>query len=117
MATYVVILALYLGPLAASFFGNTYFPKTRGTQIVNVMTVTSPFMAAFQVPIYMDDLDTSRIKWKRATQGQPSFLTYPLKDLRHFAGYVTFTLLLNGFLFGMMVWMFNSRWRVSASSG
>ena len=117
MATYVVILALYLGPLAASFFGNTYFPKTRGTDIVNVATITSPFMAAFQVPIYMDDLDTSSIKWKRATQGQANLLTYPLKDLRHFAGYVTFTLLLNGFLFGMMVWMFNSRWRVSASSG
>ena len=65
MATYVVILLLYLVPLAASFFGNTYFPNTRGTQIVNVTTVASPFAAAFNVPIYMDDNEDGRKRWER----------------------------------------------------
>lgn len=118
MATYVVILLLYMAPLAASFFGNTYFPGTRGTEVVNVTTVASPFAAAFNVPIYMDVGDDGRTKWNRASRSERfQFMGYPLKDLRHFAGYVTFTVIFNGILFGLMIWMFHSRWRVSSSSG
>ncbi len=118
MATYIVILLLYMAPIAASFFGNTYFPETRGTEIVNSLTITSPFAAAFNVPIYMDDGDDGRKKWERASRSDRSqFMGYPLKDLRHFGGYVTFTLLINGVLFGLMIWMFHSRWRVSSSDG
>ena len=118
MATYVVILLLYMAPLATSFFGNTYFPKTRGTEIVNAMTIASPFAAAFNVPIYMDVGDDGQNKWNRASRSDRfQFMGYPLRDLRHFGGYVTFTVILNCILFGLMIWMFHSRWRVSASSG
>ncbi len=117
MVTYVVILALYLAPIATSFFGNTYFPGSRGTQIANISTITSPFVAAFQVPIYIDDVDNRKQKWVRATGGTNHFFRYPLRDLAHFAGYCTFTLLFNGILFAMMIWMFHSRWRVAASAG
>ncbi len=117
MATYVIILLLYVAPMAASFFANTYFPSTKGTQVVNTMTVTSPFAAAFNMPIYMDDLDTGRKNWVRATGLERQFMGYPIKDLRHFGGYVSFTLLLNLMLFGSMIWMFHSRWRVSTSTG
>jgi ABC-type transport system involved in multi-copper enzyme maturation permease subunit len=118
MATYIVILLLYLAPLAASFFGSTYFPKTRGTEIVNATTIASPFAAAFNVPIYMDVGDDGRKNWERAGRTERfQFMGYPLKDLRHFGGYVTFTVFLNGVLFGLMIWMFHSRWRVSTSTG
>ncbi len=117
MATYVIILLLYVAPLAASFFGNNYFPGTRGTEIVNTLTVTSPFAAAFEVPIYMDDLESGSEKWVPAQAGQLAFLGYPLADLRHFAGYVGFTITLNVILFSLMIWMFHSRWRVSSSAG
>jgi len=116
MATYTVILLLYVAPMAASFFGNTYFPKTKGTDVVNALTVSSPFSAAFNVPIYMDDFSDRNGGWKPAERGQASIFGYPLRDLEHFAGYVTFTLLLNAVLFGLMIWMFNSRWRVSTST-
>ena len=117
MATYVIILLLYLAPLAASFFGNTYFPNTRGTRIVNVATVASPFAAAFNVPIYMDHGEDGQRRWQRASRGERfQFMGYPLRDLQHFAGYVIFTLVLNSVLFALMIWMFHSRWRVSSSN-
>ncbi|MFT5300186.1 MAG: ABC-type transport system involved in multi-copper enzyme maturation permease subunit [Mariniblastus sp.] len=115
MATYTVILLLYVAPLAASFFGNTYFPRTRGTEIVDSLTVTSPFSAAFNVPIYMDDFTETTQGWQVAESGVANFFGYPLSDLRHFGGYVSFTILLNVVLFGLMIWMFNSRWRVAAA--
>ena len=111
MATYTVILLLYVAPLAGAFFGNEYFPGTKGTKIVSAMTVTSPFAAAFQIPIYMDDFDNDRLQqWTPAFEGQANFFGYPLADLAHFGGYVSFTLILNATLFLMMIWMFNSRW-------
>ncbi|MDG1874138.1 MAG: ABC transporter permease subunit [Mariniblastus sp.] len=116
MATYTVILLMYVAPLAAAFFGNEYFPGAKGTQVVSAMTVTSPFAAAFQVPIYMDDFDDVGQNWIPAVSGQAQIFGYPLDDLAHFGGYVTFTLTLNAILFGMMIWMFNSRWRVSNST-
>ena len=116
MATYTVILLMYVAPMAASFFGNTYFPSTRGTDIVNSVTVTSPFSAAFNVPIYMEDYSDEYGGWKPAERGEANIFGYPLRDLEHFAGYVAFTLLLNAVLFGLMIWMFNSRWRVSTTT-
>ena len=116
MATYTIILLMYVAPLAASFFGNEYFPQTRGAEIASAITVTSPFAAAFELPIYVDDFDIDGAAgWQRAKSGQSSLFGYPLKDLRHFGGYVLFTLTLNATLFGLMIWMFNSRWRVSSS--
>lgn len=114
MATYLVILLLYLAPLAASFFASTYFPESPNTPIVNATTITSPFAAAFNFPIYMDDISSDTFHWTR-DKGGPSILGYPLADLRHFGGYLMFSVLLNVVLLGLSIWMFNSRWRVSTS--
>ena len=116
MATYTIILLMYVAPLAASFFGNEYFPQTKGAEIASAMTITSPFAAAFEIPIYVDDFDLDgATAWEPARKGEASIFGYPLKDLKHFGGYVLFTLALNASLFGLMIWMFNSRWRVSSS--
>ena len=116
MATYTIILLMYVAPLAASFFGNEYFPQTKGAQIASAVTVTSPFAAAFELPIYVDDFDIDGAAgWQPAKSNEASIFGYPLKDLQHFGGYVLFTLTLNATLFGLMIWMFNSRWRVSSS--
>ena len=116
MATYTIIILMYVAPLAAAFFGNEYFPQTRGAEIASAVTITSPFAAAFELPIYVDDFDIDGAAgWKPATRGESAIFGYPLKDLKHFGGYVLFTLTLNATLFGLMIWMFNSRWRVSSS--
>ena len=82
---------------------------------MNAITVTSPFSAAFNVPIYMEDYSDLTGGWKPAERGEANIFGYPLRDLEHFGGYVLFTLLFNAVLFGMMIWMFNSRWRVSTT--
>ncbi|MDA7901936.1 ABC transporter permease, partial [bacterium] len=119
IATYFIILTLYLSPLACSFFGNTYFPDTRGTNIVNTMTITSPFAAAFNVPLYVEsDLTDETVGWDSNSRwaGDDSVFGYRLFDLLHFAGYCIFTIILDFLLFIGMLRMFNSRWRVSSSS-
>ena len=115
MVTYMAILTLYLVPLAADFFAQRYFPDAASTDYIHAATVTSPFAAAFEMPIYMDDISSESSRWTRAEPGKGLF-GYPWRDLRHFGGYLAFSLLLNGILFVSMIWMFHSRWRVSTSS-
>lgn len=117
MATYTVILMLYLVPVAASFFASEYFPQAPATPAIQASTIASPFAAAFEFPIYMDDLAADSSKWTRPDASDSQIFGYPLKDLRHFAGYVSFTFILNVILFVLMIWMFNARWRVSTSTG
>ena len=117
MATYTVILMLFLVPVAASFFASEYFPQAPATPAIQASTIASPFAAAFEFPIYMDDLAADSSKWTRPDASDSQIFGYPLKDLRHFAGYVSFTFILNVILFVLMIWMFNARWRVSTSTG
>jgi ABC-type transport system involved in multi-copper enzyme maturation permease subunit len=117
MVTYSVILLLYVAPLAAMFFGNTYYPATQATKVVNIISATSPFAAAHNLPLYVDDYaaDGSR-GWEPAGAGEVSFLSYPLEDLVHFGCYLLFAVLLNVGLFVTMILIFNSRWRISSNS-
>ncbi len=116
MATYSIILVLYVVPIAASFFATNYFANSPATPWVRYATITSPFAAAFNFPLYMEDFSDSGVKWQRAT-GAGQVFGYPLVELRHFGGYAIFTCCLNAVLLSAMIWMFNSRWRVSVSSG
>lgn len=113
IVTYSIILLLYLLPMAAEYFGETYFPDTRGTEVTTQMTIVSPFAAAVELPIDVDDgwtgFDaTSRFPGSRSDRFRDAMV--------HFASYVGFTIVFNGLLMGAMVWMFNSRWRVTSMS-
>jgi hypothetical protein len=55
------------------------------------------------------------IDWQPRLAGSSGFLKYRFEDLYHFGGYVGFTVLFNAVLLGLMIWMFNSRWRVSSA--
>ena len=117
MATYTVILMLFLVPVAACFFASEYFSQAPATPAIQASTIASPFAAAFEFPIYMDDLAAVSSKWTRPDASDSQIFGFALKDLRHFAGYVSFTFILNIILFVLMIWMFNARWRVSTSTG
>ncbi len=117
MATYVIILTLYVAPLAASFFATNYFPTAPATKYVQYSTISSPFGAAFNFPLYMDDFSEIGTDWQKAEETAVHFLGYPLQDMQHFGGYCLFTLLLNAILFGAMIWLFHARWRVSTATG
>jgi ABC-type transport system involved in multi-copper enzyme maturation permease subunit len=124
MTTYMVILVLYMMPLAGNYFAQEYLPNSTFRRVASAATVASPFAAAFNVPLYTsDELDRAGdsirrryAKWDRAEiSGTSQIMGYPLRDLQHLGGYVLFTVLFNALLFGLMIWRFNSRWRVSTS--
>ena len=118
MVTYSVIILLYVAPLAANFFAETYYPAAPATQVVETLSATSPFAAAHNLPLYVDNhsVEVGEQRWEPAKRGESSLFFYPLKDLKHFTCYVLFTVVLNVTLFAVMIYTFNSRWRISSSS-
>ena len=105
MTTYLIIIVLFCGPLAATFFAETFFPSHPATPVVKQVGMISPFATAFSVPLDIDTDDRSLDRF-----GQPR---EPQKDWSIFAGYVLLTIAQNGALLATMVWLFNTRWRVA----
>ena len=67
--------------------------------------MTSPFAAAFSVPLKKDPLNGS-------SMDEDTFRLFP-SSWTLFGGYLGTTLLLNAILSVLMIWLFNMRWRVS----
>jgi len=107
IATYSVILILYMVPLAIAVFVNQYYAGSVDTEMAKAITITSPFAANLLIPLEIDSLNSLSSGFAQ------QFSKIDLRAYWHFSAYVLFTLLLNGVLLGVMVWMFNSRWRVS----
>ncbi|MFO0819405.1 MAG: ABC transporter permease [Pirellulales bacterium] len=69
-----------------------------------MLGVASPFSTAFEVPLKADPLTRDDIT------------VAPKGDWLIFGGHLAFTLLLNGGLLLVMIWLFRSRWRVSGDA-
>ncbi len=115
MTSYSIICLLFFVPLATSFFANTFFASHPATKYVNMATVASPFAAAERVPLILDDTrnDDGAGRFSEPNEGEVSILGTRGADWVHFVGYLAFVLLLNGIVFLLMIWLFNTRWRVS----
>ena len=111
IATYSIILLLYLLPVAANYFGQTYFPATRGTEIASQLTIVSPFATAVDLPIAAGS-GWTRFDATTSLSGVDSASFW--RSMINFGWYAGFTLALNCLLMGGMIWMFNSRWRVES---
>ena len=72
--------------------------RTRNIQRVRAMGMTSPFSAAFAVPLTVE-------AGGEILEHRGNWLIY--------FGYIAFSLLLVCTLLGLMVWMFHTRWRVA----
>jgi ABC-type transport system involved in multi-copper enzyme maturation permease subunit len=123
MTTYFAIMVLYCVPVAVNFFTDTFYRDTLTEQrvkedpsladapwripltpqrVVKSLGFTSPFVAAFSTPLEM------------TTPGEePTDSRVAKNNWWLFAAYVSFTLALNAALLGIMIWLFNTRWRVS----
>ena len=93
---------LFFAPVAATFFADTFFQDDPGTKIVKATGFTSPFSATFNVPLDVEQKATADLNNKT-----------PIGDWPLVAAYGSFTVGLNIVLLGMMMWLFNTRWRVS----
>jgi ABC-type transport system involved in multi-copper enzyme maturation permease subunit len=101
MSTYLLISMLFFLPVAVQFFSQQFFPNHEMTPYVQWLGVLSPFSATFNVPIDMDTVTTRDIDY--VVPGSWWLVS----------GYLLWTLVMNGGLLSLMMWLFNSRWRVS----
>ncbi len=96
MATYLIIMTLFLGPVAADRFVDYFVPTSPAAELVGWTEMFSPFAAVFNLPLSVSD--------------QPN--AAPV-DVRVFWGYLAFVVLYNGALLLSTMWLFQVRWRVS----
>jgi ABC-type transport system involved in multi-copper enzyme maturation permease subunit len=106
MTTYMVLILLFCAPLAIDYFAQNFFPQTSASEAIAQLGLISPFSSSFSVPLYVDRIDVGF--------GQASTSSAPLQQSWGLYGlYVAFTVTLNALLLGLMIWLFNARWRVS----
>ena len=79
------------------------FPDREAAKWIEDAGFTSPFAAAFAVP-----LDIGASASSTGSSGADAIGNWPL-----FFAYVAFCLGLNGGLLLTMIWLFNTRWRVA----
>ena len=96
VATYLIILALFLGPVAAQVFADTFLAGSPAVGIVQLTSIGSPFAAVFNLPLQISE----------APNLAPGVVQI-------FWGYLGFTLVYNLALLLAMIWLFKARWRVS----
>lgn len=125
MTAYLLIMILFCAPLPLTFFVKVFVdpvaqiadeagsaatrtttrdPDSIGNWIQNV-GISSPFAAAFAVPLSQDDPLSSSGSDNLDPLFPPSWLFV--------AGYFAWSFLLISILSALMIWLFNTRWRVS----
>ncbi|MCA9237413.1 MAG: ABC transporter permease subunit, partial [Planctomycetales bacterium] len=96
MATYMITTVLFMAPVAADVFVRAFVPDSPAAPVVEALQVTSPFSAAFNLPLETD---------------KGGNLAYA--HVMVFWGHLAFYLLYNGGLLAVVTWLFQARWRVS----
>lgn len=97
MTAYLAIIVLFALPLAVDLFARMFFPNDPATDIIRQSTITSPFSAAFALPLTLEGLDES----VQIAANWPVFF-----------GFLGFYVLLDAALMWVVLWLFNVRWRV-----
>ena len=101
MSTYLIIIVLFCLPLAMRFFSETFSSDPDFIFMTQQLGMTSPFAAAFWVPLW--DLPVALVEE-----------TTPPGNWWGVVGYMGFTGILNLCLLYVMIWLFNTRWRVAS---
>ncbi len=96
LATYLIIITLFLVPLAAERFVDFFVKTTDAREVVQFAGITSPFAAVFNLPLEVSSLP------------QPRAVSLPV-----FWGHLFFVVVYNTVLLLAVMWLFQVRWRVS----
>jgi hypothetical protein len=94
MTAYLLVIVLFMGPVAASAFADTFFPSSNVRDWVAQLSFTSPFAAALSVPLTID--------------GRQFGGRWPI-----YQNYLLFTVIFDAVLLATMTWLFHIRWRVA----
>src|SRR3954451_1345599 len=103
IATYLVIVVMYMGPIFVKFFAETFFKGTTQAAVAEKIGVISPFSATFSLPLNIAEDES------RAAGTAPP----PTSDLRVFFGFVAWSILYTTALVLAMMRLFQMRWRVA----
>jgi hypothetical protein len=96
MCSYLVLATIFLVPIAARVFTETFAAGSRASDVVSFFESLSPFAAAFNLPLSIDgETNAARI------------------NVYIFFGFILFTLVYNSALLLGMIQLFKVRWRVS----
>jgi len=96
MVTYLIIITLFLGPVAADLFVNSFLADSNVVEVMQYAEYSSPFAAIFNLPLTIEN----------APPSAPAVTSV-------FWGHLGFSVVYNvGLLLGTM-WLFQMRWRVS----
>ena len=96
MATYLITTTLFMAPVAADVFVRAFTPGSGAAPVVETLQATSPFSAAFNLPLETE-------KGGNLATANPVV----------FWGFLAFYLLYNTGLLATVTWLFQARWRVS----
>lgn len=99
IASYLMIITLFLAPLAGRYFAETFYRGTAAADVVSAACAVSPYAAVFALPLDVDpDAQTPE-----QVVGEPLL----------FAAHVVWSLVYNAVLLGLLMWLFQTRWRVA----
>jgi ABC-type transport system involved in multi-copper enzyme maturation permease subunit len=94
MTSYLMIMLLYAAPLVVEWLARLLYPGAGATELIGKLTFTSPFAAAYALPLKIGD-SAIPANWSV------------------FFGYMALYGILNLGLLFSIVELFNARWRVS----
>ncbi|MEX2559232.1 MAG: ABC transporter permease subunit [Pirellulales bacterium] len=97
MTAYLVVVLLFLAPVAVSEFAEVFYPTHPAATLVKQLSFSSPFIAAFSLPLDLDIQDATAIP-----------ANWPL-----WTSFVIFYMALDVALAAGMIWLFGVRWRVA----
>jgi hypothetical protein len=100
IATYLIIVTMFMAPVAASFFAKSFLAGSSSATVAETFGVFSPFSATFALP-----LDIPR--------GENTPDVPVTSNLRLFAGFIGWSLVYNSALVVLMTRLFQARWRVA----
>ncbi len=105
--SYLVIILLFFGPVAATTFVSVFHPDLRRSPAIRLLCSASPIVAAFSVPLTGEmkaaALDSGNEQNEADRQNNTAWLAFLVMGP-----------IANGFLLTAMVWLFNKRWRVTS---
>lgn len=105
VVSYLAIATMFLAPIAARYFAETFYTGTSGVDVVASLGAISPFSAAFALPLEMVRSEP----WTNPAADTAQSAGEPILFFAHIA----WTIFYNGALLGLLSWMFQSRWRVA----
>jgi hypothetical protein len=103
ISTYLVIVVMFMGPVAVKFFAETFYKGTSQAAVVEKVGVISPFSATFALPLDIAADDVRSIGAKPVDNS----------DMRVFFGFVGWSILYCTMLILAMMRLFQVRWRVA----